>query len=117
MSGYLERLKNLNIPLPPTDKTDKSSQNLPSVSFVSFVSPGDDENFLGEGSPGATPSVSFVSAPPGESVDFSLVRCSDCRHAKPATATDPYSWHLCGADARGWWGMAPHRCQGWEARP
>lgn len=45
------------------------------------------------------------------------VRCRDCRHAKPATASDPYSWHSCGRGLKGGggWGMAPRRCEAWEA--
>lgn len=45
------------------------------------------------------------------------VRCRDCRHAKPATASDPYSWHSCGRGLKGGggWGMAPRRCETWEA--
>ncbi len=54
-----------------------------------------------------------------ENTDFSSVRCSDCRYSKPATATDPWSWHLCEVEAirEHGWGMAPRRCERWEATP
>lgn len=54
-----------------------------------------------------------------KNADCSSVRCSECGHAKPATATDPYSWHLCGLGLKGGggWGMAPRRCERWEAAP
>jgi hypothetical protein len=58
-------------------------------------------------------SVATVAGPAAG--DF--VRCRDCRHAKPATASDPYSWHSCGRGLKdgGGWGMAPRRCEAWEA--
>ncbi len=117
-SGRGTAQKKSEIPLPPTDKTDKSPQISTSGSSVSFVSSGEGKKFLG-GSSSPTPSVSSVSAPPRESVFFSSVRCSECGHAKPATATDPYSWHLCGLGLKGGggWGMAPRRCERWEAAP
>lgn len=117
-SGRGTAQKKSEIPLPPTDKTDKSPVNLPSVSSVSFVSSGEGKKFLG-GSSSPTPSVSSVSAPPRESVFFSSVRCSECRHGQPATPSDPWSWHLCGAGAirEHGWGMAPRRCERWETAP
>ncbi len=147
MAGYLERLKKY-IPLPPTDKTDSTDKSLPVASehgtaqkkseiplpptdktdksppistfdsSVSFVSSGEGKKFLGRPS-SPPPSVSSVSAPPRESEFFSSVRCSECRHAQPATPSDPWSWHLCGAGAirEHGWGMAPRRCERWETAP
>ena len=51
-----------------------------------------------------------------ENAKFASVRCSDCQHAQPATATDPHSWHGCDRGLKGWWGMAPHRCESWEGK-
>jgi len=51
-----------------------------------------------------------------ENAKFASVRCSDCQHALPATATDPHSWHSCDRGLKGWWGMAPHRCESWEGK-
>lgn len=144
MSSYLERLKKISI-LPSadkTDKTDKSSSIAGDVdsppkkyetslsgtdktdkslsgptfgSFGSFGSSGNEEIFFRKDSH-ANPSVSFGSAPPRESDLFSSVRCSDCQHALPATATDPHSWHSCDRGLKGWWGMAPHRCERWDGK-
>lgn len=144
MSSYLERLKKISI-LPSadkTDKTDKSSSIAGDVdsppkkyetslsgtdktdkslsgptfgSFGSFVSSGNEEIFFRKDSH-ANPSVSFGSASPRESDLFSSVRCSDCQHALPATATDPHSWHSCDRGLKGWWGMAPRRCDAYAAK-
>lgn len=51
-----------------------------------------------------------------ENAKFASVRCSDCQHALPATATDPHSWHSCDRGLKGWWGMAPHRCERWDGK-
>lgn len=59
----------------------------------------------------------FSNADTRENANFSAVRCADCWHGKPATATDSYSWHSCRAGLTGWWGMAPQRCEGWEGKP
>ena len=88
--SYLERVEKLNIPYQCTDKTDRSP-----------------------------PFVSFVSEPLRGSQFFSSVLCAECRHSNPATATDPHSWHSCGnasSGRLGWWGMAPHPCEHWEAK-
>ncbi len=73
--------------------------------------------------PDNTPTISKISdlskGNTRKNADCSSVRCSECGHAKPATATDPYSWHLCelGLKGGGGWGMAPRRCERWEVRP
>ena len=51
-----------------------------------------------------------------ENAKFASVRCSDCQHALPATATDPHSWHSCDRGLKGWWGMAPRRCDAYAAK-
>lgn len=118
--SYIERLKKLEIPIPPTDKTDKSPENSPFDSSVSFVSYRGSEKFPQRDPPSADPFVSFGSAPPRDSKFFSSAVCAGCRHSDPATATDPHSWHTCGNPSSGqlgWWGMAPNPCEGWEEKP
>lgn len=70
-----------------------------------------------------TPTISKISdfskGNTRKNADCSSVRCSDCRHGQPATPSDPWSWHLCGAGAirEHGWGMAPRRCERWEVAP
>ena len=118
--NYLERVKKLSIPPNGTDKTDKSPVTTPYDSSVNSVSQGDSEKFSQGDLPSADPSVSSVSAPLRDSRFFSSVLCAECQHSIPATATIPASWHSCGnasSNQHGWWGMAPHYCEAWEARP
>jgi len=113
-----EQGENSAIPLPVTDKTDGSIQLAPCVSSVSPIRKDSAKNFAGEAAP-TTLCVSSVSASYGGCVDFSSVRCGECRHSILSADTDPvYGWRCCGLTLEGGGGFARalRRCERWEGR-
>jgi hypothetical protein len=73
---------------------------------------------LASASVALSPTVPAVVRPTASTED-ERVRCSDCRHGRPANPTDSQSWHLCALNRPdgGEWGHARRRCDQWETRP